>query len=646
VENRWPKNALVYLLIVVAVTALLISFVSSGSQREQEQVVISQVVQGVKDGTIVKIIIDGDNLSIERANKTKASSHKEPGLGLYEILRDAGVTPEQFNKVEIDAKKPAEFGNWLGIIIQFAPFLLLVGFLVFMMRQAQGGNNQAMSFGKSKARMFVGNRPTVTFTDVAGADEAKQELQEVVEFLKYPEKFVALGARIPRGVLLIGPPGTGKTLLGRAVAGEAGVPFFSISGSEFVEMFVGVGASRVRDLFDQAKRNAPCIVFVDEIDAVGRQRGAGLGGSHDEREQTLNQILVEMDGFDTNTNVIVLAATNRPDILDPALLRPGRFDRQVVLDRPDMNGRRAVLQVHTKGKPLEPEVSLETLAKQTPGFSGADLANMVNEGAILAARRNKKSIGMQELEEAVDRVIAGPERKSRVISEREKSLTAYHEGGHAVVARKLENVDPVHKVSIVARGMMGGYTRLLPTEDRYTRSRSQFKAQLAVSMGGRVAEEMVFNEITTGASSDIEQATKLARRMVTEFGMSEKLGPVALGHKEELIFLGREIGEQRNYSDKVAEEIDQEIHALINSAYEVARKLLTENRATLDRLAEALIAEETLEGEALDAVFTGPKPQATEAELKDTPDNGQEEQDGVALDDQAVDRSEAPSPAG
>jgi cell division protease FtsH len=600
----------------------------------------------VKDGTIVKIIIDGDNLSIERANKTKASSHKEPGLGLYEILRDAGVTPEQFNKVEIDAKKPAEFGNWLGIIIQFAPFLLLVGFLVFMMRQAQGGNNQAMSFGKSKARMFVGNRPTVTFTDVAGADEAKQELQEVVEFLKYPEKFVALGARIPRGVLLIGPPGTGKTLLGRAVAGEAGVPFFSISGSEFVEMFVGVGASRVRDLFDQAKRNAPCIVFVDEIDAVGRQRGAGLGGSHDEREQTLNQILVEMDGFDTNTNVIVLAATNRPDILDPALLRPGRFDRQVVLDRPDMNGRRAVLQVHTKGKPLEPEVSLETLAKQTPGFSGADLANMVNEGAILAARRNKKSIGMQELEEAVDRVIAGPERKSRVISEREKSLTAYHEGGHAVVARKLENVDPVHKVSIVARGMMGGYTRLLPTEDRYTRSRSQFKAQLAVSMGGRVAEEMVFNEITTGASSDIEQATKLARRMVTEFGMSEKLGPVALGHKEELIFLGREIGEQRNYSDKVAEEIDQEIHALINSAYEVARKLLTENRATLDRLAEALIAEETLEGEALDAVFTGPKPQATEAELKDTPDNGQEEQDGVALDDQAVDRSEAPSPAG
>lgn len=645
-ENRWPKNALVYLLIVVAVTALLISFVSSGSQREQEQVVISQVVQGVKDGTIVKIIIDGDNLSIERANKTKASSHKEPGLGLYEILRDAGVTPEQFNKVEIDAKKPAEFGNWLGIIIQFAPFLLLVGFLVFMMRQAQGGNNQAMSFGKSKARMFVGNRPTVTFTDVAGADEAKQELQEVVEFLKYPEKFVALGARIPRGVLLIGPPGTGKTLLGRAVAGEAGVPFFSISGSEFVEMFVGVGASRVRDLFDQAKRNAPCIVFVDEIDAVGRQRGAGLGGSHDEREQTLNQILVEMDGFDTNTNVIVLAATNRPDILDPALLRPGRFDRQVVLDRPDMNGRRAVLQVHTKGKPLEPEVSLETLAKQTPGFSGADLANMVNEGAILAARRNKKSIGMQELEEAVDRVIAGPERKSRVISEREKSLTAYHEGGHAVVARKLENVDPVHKVSIVARGMMGGYTRLLPTEDRYTRSRSQFKAQLAVSMGGRVAEEMVFNEITTGASSDIEQATKLARRMVTEFGMSEKLGPVALGHKEELIFLGREIGEQRNYSDKVAEEIDQEIHALINSAYEVARKLLTENRATLDRLAEALIAEETLEGEALDAVFTGPKPQATEAELKDTPDNGQEEQDGVALDDQAVDRSEAPSPAG
>ncbi len=605
-DNKLLKNSFVILLIVVAGMALLFSFFSASGNKEQEQMTIGQVVQQVRDGNIRRITVEGDSLTIERTDGRKAASHKEPNADLYSVLHNGGLTPEQIAKVDIDAKKPAEFGNLLGILVQFLPFVLLFGFLLFMMRQAQGGNNQALSFGKSRARMFVGNRPTVTFTDVAGADEAKQELQEVVEFLKYPEKFVALGARIPRGVLLIGPPGTGKTLLGRAVAGEAGVPFFSISGSEFVEMFVGVGASRVRDLFDQAKRNAPCIVFVDEIDAVGRQRGAGLGGSHDEREQTLNQILVEMDGFDTNTNVIVLAATNRPDILDPALLRPGRFDRQVVLDRPDIGGRKAVLQVHTKGKPMEAEVILDTLAKQTPGFSGADLANLVNEAAILAARRNKKSIGMKEFEEAVDRVIAGPERKSRIISEREKALVAYHEGGHAVVGRMLRNVDPVHKVSIIARGMMGGYTRFLPNEDRYLQTKAHFVDNLAVAMGGRVAEELIFGETTTGASNDIEMATRIARKMVTEFGMSPELGPVALGHKEELIFLGREIGEQRNYSDKVAEAIDAEVHKFITTAYGAAKTLLTENRAVLVRLAERLIRDETLEGAELEAVFVAP----------------------------------------
>ena len=433
-----------------------------------------------------------------------------------------------------------------------------------MMRQAQGTNNQALSFGKSRARMFLGNKTVVTFNDVAGVDEAKTELQEVVEFLKFPEKFNSLGARIPRGVLLVGPPGTGKTLMARAVAGEAGVPFFSISGSEFVEMFVGVGASRVRDLFDQAKRNSPCIVFVDEIDAVGRQRGAGLGGSHDEREQTLNQILVEMDGFDTNTNVIVVAATNRPDVLDPALLRPGRFDRQVILDRPDMRGRTEILRVHTKGKPLDKGVDVEGIAKQSPGFSGADLANLVNEAAILSARRNKKVIGMSEFQEALERIVAGPERKSRVISDAEKAIIAYHEGGHAIVQRILPKCDPVAKVTIISRGMALGYTMALPQEDRYLQSKTEFEDKIAGLLGGNVAERMIFGDTTTGASNDIEKATDLARRMVTEFGMSDKLGPLSFGKRDELVFLGREIGEQRNYSDDVARTIDEEVRAIID----------------------------------------------------------------------------------
>jgi cell division protease FtsH len=468
-----------------------------------------------------------------------------------------------------------------------------------------------MRFGRSRARLFPANKPTVTFDDVAGVEEAKQELSEVVEFLKNREKFQSLGARIPKGVLLVGPPGTGKTLLARAVAGEAGVPFFSISGSEFVEMFVGVGASRVRDLFDQAKRNAPCIIFIDEIDAVGRQRGAGLGGSHDEREQTLNQILVEMDGFDTSTTVIVLAATNRPDILDPALLRPGRFDRRVVLDAPDINGRLGILKVHSKGKPLANLADLETIAKATPGFSGADLANLINEAAILAARRGKKSIEMSELGESIDRVIAGPERKSRRISPKEKEMTAYHEAGHALVAKMLPNADPVHKISIISRGRMGGYTRMLPTEDKYVATRSEYKDFLAVSMGGRVAEELIYNEMTTGAAQDMKQATDLSRKMVTVYGMSEKMGPRTFGQKEEMIFLGREISEQRDYSEKTALQIDVEVSKLIEEAHQTAIKILTDNKERLIHVAQVLVVKETLEGAEMEAVLAGQNPPAS-----------------------------------
>jgi cell division protease FtsH len=490
------------------------------------------------------------------------------------------------------------------ILTGLLPVILIGGFIFFMMRQAQGTNNQALSFGKSRARMFLGNKTVVTFADVAGVDEAKTELQEVVEFLKYPEKFNSLGARIPRGVLLVGPPGTGKTLMARAVAGEAGVPFFSISGSEFVEMFVGVGASRVRDLFDQAKRNSPCIVFVDEIDAVGRQRGAGLGGSHDEREQTLNQILVEMDGFDTNTNVIVVAATNRPDVLDPALLRPGRFDRQVILDRPDMKGRVAILKVHTKGKPLDKSIDVDNVARQSPGFSGADLANLVNESAILAARRNKKVIGMPEFQEALERIVAGPERKSRVISDAEKVIIAYHEGGHAIVQRILPKCDPVQKVTIISRGMALGYTMALPTEDRYLQSKTEFEDKIAGLLGGNASEKLIFGDTTTGASNDIEKATMLARRMVTEFGMSEKLGPLSFGKRDELVFLGREIGEQRNYSDDVAKMIDEEVRAIIDRGYARAMDVLVEYRDKLTALAEKLVAEETVDADEFEKLFT------------------------------------------
>jgi cell division protease FtsH len=605
-DNKWLRNSFVWLILLVAIVALVFTAFPPTGGGEAQAVSINNVAADLKEGKIRKISVNEDRLQIEYHDRNnRATARKDPNVGITQQLRDYGVTPEELAHVTIVFVEPSQFGNWLQILINLLPLVFFGAILLFMMRQAQGSNNQALSFGKSRARMFIANKPTVTFSDVAGVDEAKEELREVVDFLKFPEKFAALGARIPKGVLLVGSPGTGKTLLSRAVAGEAGVPFFSISGSEFVEMFVGVGASRVRDLFEQAKRNSPCIIFVDEIDAVGRQRGAGLGGSHDEREQTLNQILVEMDGFDTNTNVIVTAATNRPDILDPALLRPGRFDRHVVLPLPDVGGRRAILDVHAKGKPLEAGVDLGVLAKQTPGFSGADLANLINEAAIIAARHSKQTVGMQEMEDAVDRVVAGPERKSRIISEEEKTRTAFHEAGHAVVGRFLKNHDPVHKITIISHGMMGGYTRFLPSEDRHLWTRSQFEDRLAATLGGHCAEKLVYGEMSTGAQNDLEVGTNLARKMVCEYGMSDALGPRTFGHKEEMIFLGRDFGEQKNYSEKMAEAIDAEIRRLIEHAHDQAMRILTENRPILDLLATELIKRETLEGEALARVFSG-----------------------------------------
>ena len=602
-SSRWFKNGLVYLLIIVAVGALFFNVFSR--PEGLTTVPLTEVAQEAKKGNIEEIVVSGDELMVTLASGEKVRSNKDRTSDITEVLRNLGVTENQLSSISLQFKEPSEFGNWIGLLTSFLPVILFGGLLLFMMRQAQSGNNQALSFGKSRARLSSGDTPTVTFADVAGVEEAKQELLEVVEFLREPEKFIALGARIPKGVLMVGPPGCGKTLMARAVAGEASVPFYSISGSEFVEMFVGVGASRVRDLFGQAKRNSPCIVFVDELDAVGRHRGAGLGGSHDEREQTLNQILVEMDGFDTDTNVIVIAATNRPDILDPALLRPGRFDRRVILDRPDMRGRRAILDIHVRGKPLAKGVDLDVVAKQTPGFTGADIENLVNEAAILAARRNKKAIGGEEMQEAIERVIAGPERKSRLINDEERNIIAHHEAGHVLVMKMLPNCDPVHKVSIISRGMALGYTMPLPEDDRYLMARSKFEDELAGLLGGRAAEELVFNDVTTGAANDLERATKLARKMVTEYGMSERLGPLTFGRKEELVFLGREIGEQRNYSEEVARAIDEEIRRLISEAHEKAKSILTQHKDTLVRLAKKLMEVETLEGEGLEAIFSG-----------------------------------------
>jgi cell division protease FtsH len=604
------RNALLMFVLAIGVAALLYTWLNQSTGAAP--VGYGKFLNDVTADKVTKVVQKADVLTVTTTDKSTYSVSIPPLPTLTNVLDDmrkaATADGGTFDQ-GIYQSEPTPDNSWVGLLLTAVlPLLVIGGFIYFMMRQAQGTNNQALSFGKSRARMFLGNKTVVTFADVAGVDEAKTELQEVVEFLKYPEKFNTLGARIPRGVLLVGPPGTGKTLMARAVAGEAGVPFFSISGSEFVEMFVGVGASRVRDLFDQAKRNSPCIVFVDEIDAVGRQRGAGLGGSHDEREQTLNQILVEMDGFDTNTNVIVVAATNRPDVLDPALLRPGRFDRQVILDRPDMKGRVAILRVHIKGKPLDKNVSIEDLSRQSPGFSGADLANLVNEGAILAARRNRKTIGMSEFEEALERIVAGPERKSRIISDAEKLIIAYHEGGHAVVQRVLPKCDPVNKVTIVSRGMALGYTMALPTEDRYLQSKSEFEDKLAGLLGGNASERMIFGDTTTGSSNDIEKATTLARRMVTEFGMSDRLGPLSFGKRDELIFLGREIGEQRNYSDEIAKQIDEEVRAIIDRAYERATNVLETHRDRLEALAQKLIAEETVDGAGFEALFEGLPP--------------------------------------
>ena len=609
-NGKWIRMSLLLLLVTLAIVLVVVFFRSpSDTQSVNVSTILADIKTDMHKNQQDTLNVASNTLTLTRGNAPDAAKEAasiNDTFDTTQVLKDNGINYSNSHLLVLQYEPPSALGAWVNILVSFIPFIAIGALLIFMMRQAQGSNNQALSFGKSRARMFMGNKPTVTFADVAGVEEAKQELQEIVEFLKYPEKFVALGARIPKGLLLVGPPGTGKTLISRAVAGEAGVPFFSISGSEFVEMFVGVGASRVRDLFDQAKRNSPCIVFVDEIDAVGRQRGAGLGGSHDEREQTLNQILVEMDGFDTNTNVIVIAATNRPDVLDPALLRPGRFDRQVVLDRPDIRGRVAILQVHAKGKPLDKNISLDTLAKQTPGFSGADLSNLLNEAAILGARRNKRTIGMSELEEAIDRVVAGPARKSRIISEREKAITAYHEVGHALVARLLPNTDPVHKVSIVARGQAGGFTMLLPTEDRYLWSKPQFEDMLAYVLGGHVAELIIFGEVTTGASNDIERVTKIARSMVTEYGMSSRIGPMALGHKEELVFLGRDFGEQRNYSEQTAREIDEEVRNIIQEAFDKAYNIVMQNKTRMIMISERLIKEETLEGPLFESLFNQP----------------------------------------
>ena len=614
-----PRNQsfVVTMLLIVAVIAMVVTAVQreSGSQTP---LTINEVAEAIKSGSVARIVIQNNgSLRViyksgdESRTKTGLEAYKENETTLVNQLLNLGVTPEQLsaNSIKVEVEAPSIWEGALGgFVVYLLPILLMLGVFWFIFRQAQGSNNAAMSFGKSRARMFSGEHPTVTFQDVAGADESKQELAEIVEFLKEPQKFIQLGARIPKGVLLVGPPGTGKTLLAKAVSGEAGVPFFSISGSEFVEMFVGVGASRVRDLFDQAKRHSPCIIFVDEIDAVGRQRGAGLGGSHDEREQTLNQMLVEMDGFDTDTNVIIIAATNRPDILDPALLRPGRFDRRVTLDRPDMKGREAILKVHVKGKPLEPGVDLGSLARGTPGFVGADLENLVNEAAILAARRNKKSIGQPEMEEAIERVVMGPERKSRLISDEEKRIIAYHEAGHAVAMNDIPESDPVQKITIVGRGQAGGLTWYRPEDDRILTSRKKMTAALVGLLGGRVAEELVFDDITSGASNDIERVTQMARMMVTRMGMSNELGLMTYGQKEELIFLGREISEQRDYSEAVAEKIDAEVRRLVDESYKMTKKLLVKYRRELDAVAEKLLEVETLTREEFESIFPPPFP--------------------------------------
>ena len=610
-KSKQGNGSFVYLIVIAAVLFLVYSYLSGGTNGPT--VPLNKIADDIEAGKIASITVRGDMLQVfykqspasDAGMQQPILSRKGRESSLVEQLQALGVNEEKLRQTSIEFAEPTDWGTMINLGITLLGMVVLGVLFFFFIRQFQGANNQALSFGKSRARMFSGDRPTVTFEDVAGIEESKEELKEIVEFLKEPQKFINLGARIPKGMLLMGAPGTGKTLLAKAVAGEAGVPFFSISGSEFVEMFVGVGASRVRDLFDQAKRHSPCIVFVDEIDAVGRYRGAGLGGSHDEREQTLNQILVEMDGFDTDTNVIVVAATNRPDILDPALLRPGRFDRRVIIDQPDIRGREAIFRVHTRGKPVAAEVDLAELAQSTPGLVGADIENVVNEAAILAARRGRKRIGMSEFNEAVERVIAGPERRSRLISQAELRVFAYHETGHAMVAHVLPKCDPVRKVSIVARGMAGGYTIALPEEDRYVLLRSKIEDDIAYGLGGRAAEEIVFGEASTGASSDLEKVTKMARAMVTRFGMSDALGPLVYGRKEELVFLGKEIGEQRDYSEAVAHQIDEEVRQIVIRAYGRAKTVIQENRVQMDRIVKHLMERETLSATEFAAAFEG-----------------------------------------
>ena len=611
--NSRNQSYILYAIIIIVILSL--AFGSYARSGEDKVISINQLATDIQAGSVAKITIENDNdlTIIYKEEGTQRQAIKETDTSLIDQLIALGVSAGDLsgNKIDIRVKPPSVWVNILNTFLVILPFAFMAALFFIFFRQAQGSNNAAMSFGKSRARMFSGDQPTVTFADVAGVEESKDELMEIVEFLREPQKFIALGARIPKGVLLVGPPGTGKTLLAKAVSGEAGVPFFSISGSEFVEMFVGVGASRVRDLFDQAKRQSPCIVFVDEIDAVGRQRGAGLGGSHDEREQTLNQMLVEMDGFDTDTNIIIIAATNRPDILDPALLRPGRFDRRVVLDRPDVKGREAILKVHVKGKPISSEVNLGIIARGTPGFVGADIENLVNEAAILAARRDKKTIEQSEFEESIERVIAGPERKSRIISEEEKRIVAYHEAGHAIVMNAIPHANPVHKVSIIARGMAAGYTLSLPDYDRTMMSRKKLKAEIVGLLGGRVAEELVFDDITAGASNDIERVTMIAREMVTRLGMSDVMGPMVYGKKEELVFLGREISEQRDYSEDIANRIDQEVKLIVNEAYAQTREILTTYRDKLEAVAQKLLEVETINREDFEAIFPPPFPKSS-----------------------------------
>lgn len=602
--NEQRNSTFIYLILLVAVIFLVYSYIG-GESPSLDDLPIQNLVTDINTGKVASLAVSGDTLKVTYTNGNLALSRKEPESTAIEQLLVLGVDEEHLKSVKISVEEPTDWSSLFSVGGTILSIVALGVIAVIFIRQFQGVNNQAMSFGKSKARMFSGDRPTVTFDDVAGIEESLEQLEEVVEFLKEPQKFIQLGARIPKGVLLVGAPGTGKTLMAKALAGEAGVPFFNISGSEFVEMFVGVGASRVRDLFDQAKRHSPSIIFIDEIDAVGRHRGAGLGGSHDEREQTLNQILVEMDGFETDTNVIIVGATNRPDILDPALLRPGRFDRRVILDQPDIKGREAIFRVHVRGKPVDPRVDLELLAQSTPGFVGADIENMINEAAILAARRDKKSIGMSEFQEAVERVIAGPERRSRIISDEERKIFAYHEAGHAIVAHVLPKCDPVRKVSIVARGMAAGYTLTLPETDSYVTLRSKLEDNMSLLLGGRAAEDVIFNESSTGASNDLERVTKMARNMVMRYGMSEELGPLVYGKKEELVFLGREISEQRDYSESMAQEIDSEVHRFVMEAYEQAKSVIIEHRENLERVVKHLLEREILYTDEFKAAFDG-----------------------------------------